>query len=79
MHFVAIGLVEHIVPLTEIKIVGDTTDTSCAVIELLAGWILAARERVDGQIATDLANAAWVGQAGRRGEERCVRRRLYQP
>ena len=37
MHFVAIGLVEHIVPLTEIKIVGDTTDTRCAVIELLAG------------------------------------------
>ena len=55
MHFVAIGFVEHIVPLTEIKIVGGTTDTRCAVIELLAGWILAARERVDGQIATDLA------------------------
>lgn len=56
MHFVAIGFVEHFVPLTEIKLLRETTDTRCAVIELLA------RGHVDGQIATDLANAAWAAK-----------------
>src|SRR5438046_557951 len=70
-HFVAIDLVQHLVSSAGVKVVRDTAETSGAItvhqqarsLEVVAQGVLAAREKIDGQILSYLTEGHRIGEA----------------
>src|SRR6266404_2366536 len=77
-YFVAVDLVQHLVSSAGVKIVRDTAEAGGAItvhpqarsLEVVAEGVLAAREKIDGQILSYLTEGHRIGETASRREKR---------